>query len=200
MYRVYSLKHGYDSFNPGYGNSRFAPFRDAPGTLVPALYLGEDEDVALLEFVFHEIGLSGDRVIYERELRERGLAYVATPARYRLVDLRDPALARLGLTRDQLVATDASHYRCTQEWASWLHDHPVRGAPAEGILWNSRKAELLPRSAPREVEVLFGDRVSPAPGSFPLQGPGVRNLFEGAGRVLIDAIAEPLEALIEPMA
>jgi hypothetical protein len=199
-FRVYELKYGYDGFNPGYGSSRFAPFADAAGHLVPALYLGEDEDVALLESVFHEVGLSSDRVIYERELRERGLAYVTTPGPHRLVDLRDPALTRVGLARDQLVATDAAHYPCTQEWAAWLHGHSFRGMHAQGLLWHSRKAELVPTSTRTEVEVLFGDRVSSAPGSFPLAGPGVRNLFEGEGRLLVDAIAEVLDAVVEPLA
>lgn len=199
-FRVYALRHGYDSFNPGYGSTRFAPFVDSAGQPVPALYLGEDEDVALLESVFHEVGLVGDRVIYERELRERGLAYVTTPGAHRLVDLRGPALALLGLAREQLVATDGAHYPCTQEWAAWLHGHTFRGRRAQGLLWHSRKAELVPSSEPREVEVLFGDRMTSTPGSFPLAGPGVRNLFEGEGRMLVDAIAEVLDAVIEPLA
>lgn len=200
VFRVYALEYGYDSFNPGYGSTRFAPFADATGQPVPALYLGEDEDVALLESVFHEVGLVGDRVIYERELRERSLAYVTTPGTYRLVDLRDPALVHLGLAREQLVATDAVHYPCTQEWAAWFHGRSLKGRQVQGLLWHSRKAELVPGSVPREVEVLFGDRVASMPGSFPLAGPGVRNLFEGEGRLLVDAIAEVLDATIEPLA
>lgn len=199
MYRVYPLKHGYDSFNPGHGNTRFAPFADSSGCQVPTLYLGEDELVALLESVFHEVGISGDRVIYERALRERGLAHVRTPAVIRLVDLRDPALSKLGLTRHQLVATDSAHYPCTQEWAAWLHRHPVRRRQAQGLLWHSRKAELMPGSPSREVAVLFGDRVSSAPGAYELMGPGVRTLLDGHGRLLVDDLAEQLNALIEPI-
>ncbi|MDA8264988.1 MAG: RES family NAD+ phosphorylase [Actinomycetota bacterium] len=199
MYRVYSLKHGYDSFNLGYGNTRFAPFSDNKGTEVPTLYLGEDELVALLESVFHEVGTSGDRVIYERALRERGLAYVRTPAAFHLVDLRDPALALLGLSRDQLVATDSGHYACTREWAVWLHGRLIRRRQADGLLWHSRKAELVLGSAPREVVVLFGDRVPSTPGAYQLEGPGVRNLLEGEGRLFVDGLAEELEAYIEPL-
>ncbi len=43
--------------------------------------------------------------------------------------------------------------------------------------------------------LLFGDR---APTDYRLVGPGVRNLVEGAGAVLVEEIAETLDALIEP--
>jgi hypothetical protein len=193
---VYRFALGSDELNPGFGESRFAPFEDELGPLVPTLYAGEDETVALLESVFHEVGMVGERIVYERELRERGLAYLSTPRRLVLLDLRDAELARLGVRRDQLVSTDAAHYPCTREWAQWLHALAPGGTRADGIVWHSRKAELVPHSPPREAVLVFGDRLPASRGDFALVGPGVRNLVEGPGRLLVDQIAEDLGALV----
>jgi hypothetical protein len=45
------------------------------------------------------------------------------------------------------------------------------------------------------VMILFGDR---APHDYRLVGPGVRNLVEGIGALLVEEIAETLDALVEP--
>lgn len=196
FYRVYRLAFGYDSFNPGRGDTRFAPLR-AGETLVATMYGGSDEATVLLESVFHDVHARvRDRVVYERTLRQHGLAYVRAPRPMQLVDLRDGALPGLGLHRHQLVATTAQHYPCTREWSERLHRFATG---ADGLLWDSRQAELRPGLDHRgEAFMLFGDRAPAGPGSYPLAGPGVRNLTEGAGRLLVDEIAERLDARIEP--
>ena len=40
--RCYDSTWGYDEPNPGFGDTRFAPFRDAAGTFVPTMYLAEN--------------------------------------------------------------------------------------------------------------------------------------------------------------
>lgn len=162
------------------------------------LYGGADPIVVLLESVFHDVHhATRDRVVYERLMRELGLVYLRTPRRLRLIDLRDPALAHLGLERHQLVSTSAGHYVCTRAWATFLHSRRIGGVEPEGLVWHSRQAELA-GGDPVEVFMLFGDRAPSTPGSYPLTGPGVRNLTEGPGRVLVDEIAEHLNARIEP--
>lgn len=199
FYRVYELKYGYDAFNPGLGDTRFAPF-GAAGTPVPTLYGGADEETVLLETVFHDVHHAvGSRVIRERDLLNRGLAFLSSETALRLVDLRDEALTDLGLDRHQVVSTTAAHYPCTREWAVWCHARRPGGRPPAGIVWNSRQAELR-GGPPREVFVLFGDRVPTAPGTFPLVYPGVRNLTEGPGRLLVDRLAVELDALVDPLA
>ncbi len=93
FHRVYRVRHGVDEFNPGVGDTRFAPLVD--DVPVPTLYGGEDETVALLESVFHDVTLGADRIIYRTMLRERGLAHLAAPRELQLIDLRDEALAEL---------------------------------------------------------------------------------------------------------
>jgi hypothetical protein len=195
FHRVYRLRRGFAEFNPGLGDTRFAPLiYEAP---VPTLYGGEDETVALLESVFHDVSLAADRIIYQATLRERGLAHLAARRDLRLIDLSDEALGELGLSRSQLVTSGPDHYACTRQWSRWLHEQRPEGEAPDGLVWHSRQAELTGRDS-RSVMILFGDRAPTDAGSYRLVGPGVRNLVEGVGAVLVEEIAETLDALIEP--
>ena len=197
--RGFEFTWGYDSFNPGVGDTRFAPFTTAAGGAVPTLYGGVGDVVVLLETVLHYVHHEvADRIIYEAIVRRWGLAFVRIPRDLVVVDLRDEALDELGLSRAQLITTTAEHYGCTRQWAQWLHAHRIGRTKPAGILWHSRQAELHEPSIRREAFVLWGDRAPSGPGVYPLTGPGVRNLTEGTGRVLLDQLAEDLDARIEP--
>lgn len=197
--RAFQLKWGYDSFNPGFGDTRFAPIGRSTGHAIPTLYGGVDDVGVLLETVFHDVHHQvADRVIYEALVRRWGLAFVRLPRALTVIDLRDGALAAAGLTRGQLVTTTAEHYPCTRVWSRWLHDQRVEGRHPDGLLWHSRQAELHPSSPPREVFLLWGDRAPSGPGNYPLASPGVRNLTEGPGRMLLERLAEDLDARVEP--
>jgi hypothetical protein len=122
------------------------------------------------------------------------------------MDLRDVALAQLGLTREQLVATLPLHYRCTREWAHALHarGHVGGGLPI-GLLWNSRIAEIaqadsilfddILEGVPSEVFVLFGDRIVTDSAAF---APSDRqeNLAANDARSLVESISSQLRATI----
>ena len=152
----------------------------------------------LLESVLHDVHHdAADRVVYEAIARTWGLENVRLPRALALLDLRDDALVRLGLERGQLVSAAAAHYPCTREWAVWLHGQSVRGVAPDGIVWHSRRAELVP-SERHEVFVLFGDRAPSVPGAYPLTPAGFRNLTDGPGRVTLERLAEALDARIEP--
>jgi RES domain len=192
--RGYQLKFGYDAFNPGFGDTRFAPFQTSAGTAVPTMYAATDDIGVLLETVLHDVHHDvGDRVVYESIVRKWGLAYIRLPVDLRLIDLRDEALEALGFDRGQIVATTTEHYECTREWSTWLHAHKR----SHGIVWHSRQAELHAQGAQREVVLLFGDRVPTTAGAYALAGPGVRNLIEGPGRIVLERLAEELDARIE---
>jgi hypothetical protein len=49
-----------------------------------------------------------------------------------------------------------------------------------------------------EVLVLFGDVYPSGRGTWPLTGPGISNIYEGPGRLLIDEVAVDLDAVVEP--
>ncbi len=196
LYRVYDGTWGYDEHNPGKGDTRFAPIDD-PETKkrLPNMYLGETPTTVLLESVFHDVHEDGSNVIYEQHLSQKLLAHVQVPVDATLGDLRDSQLSALGLQRHQVVSSPAEHYPCTRRLAVIALAQP-HNPPLQGLVWHSRQAELA-RKPPQEVIVLFGDRYPSKRGQWQRIGPGSQNLYQGPGRVLVDAIAVELEAVIE---
>lgn len=202
--RVYATDHPPESFNAsGLGSTRFAPLFDGAEQPIEHLYAASRRTVALLETVFHDVHDDAPRIIYEAtDLVGRGLVPVTVQRDLRLVDLRDPALAALGLARRQLVATTAAHYPCTREWADALRDAVLGEEHAAGLLWHSRVAELaredshllddLLHGEPAEVLLLWGDRAGAA--SIVQAGPALEDLVAGQGRLLVDEIATQLDA------
>jgi hypothetical protein len=171
------------------------------------MYAARAQTVALLETTFHDVHHTGARIISEpTQLASRGLVAITVPEQLALVDLSDEGLGRVGMSRDQLVATTPEHYACTREWAVALHERRYGGYRAAGLLWRSRVAELAEADSmlfadllrlAGEVVVLFGDRV---PGSADwLPGdPHYEDLSVGEGRLLAEQIAEQLGAVIVP--
>ena len=199
LYRVYDGTWGDDEHNPGFGDARFSPFDDiGDGHRVPSMYVAATPVAALLETVFHEVHHSSSRIIYQRDLRGKLLAHLTLPTAARVGDLRDPELVRLRLSREQVVSSPAEHYPCTRRLAVAAR---AQDGSLQGLIWHSRHAELAGQPAAAggtAVLVLFGDSFPSGRGSWPLTGPGIRNLFEGPGRLLIDQVAEDLDARVEP--
>jgi len=191
----------------GRGDARFSPLRVGEST-IPTMYAASSQTVALLESAFHEVHELGSRIVSERlRLAPRGLVAITVPASLPLIDLRDEALERLGLGREQLVATSPEHYPCTRQWAGALHARRPGGITPAGVAWHSRIAELaaadsllladlLPHSS--EVCILFGDRVPTDPAGWRPGDPHFDDLTSGAGRLLAEQIAEQLGAVIVP--
>jgi hypothetical protein len=197
LYRVYDGTWGYDEYSPGKGDTRFAPIDDpATGKRLPHMYLGETPTTVLLESVFHDVHEDGSNIIYEQHLSEKLVTHVRVPVDATLGDLRDLQLEDLGLQRREVVSSPAEHYPCTRRLAiaalAQSHDPPL-----QGLIWHSRQAELA-RKPPEEVMVLFGDNRYPSErGKWKRFAPGSQNLYEGPGRLLLDAIAVELKAVIE---
>lgn len=197
-YRVYSATWGYDEFNPAYGDARFSPIDDPEtGDRLPSMYLAATPAAALLETVFHDVHQSSARIVYERDLRGMLLAHVRTPVAARLGDLRDPELARLGLSREALVSSTSEHYPCTRRQAITALGQRCGARRLHGLIWHSRQSELAGRE-PVEVIVVFGaERYPTSRGHWKLFGPGASSLYEGPGRLLVDEIAESLSATVD---
>jgi hypothetical protein len=199
LFRVYNTTWGYDEHNPGFGDARFSPIDDpTTDNRLPSMYLAATPTAALLETVFHDVHQDSGRTIYERHLREHLLAHVRVPATATLGDLRDDELQRLGLQRGEIVSSPAEHYPCTRRLAIAALRQPHGKRTLQGLIWHSRQTELA-GDPPTEVVVLFGQpRYSSRRGSWRRVGPGSQNLYEGPGRLLVDDIAETLDAVIEP--
>lgn len=194
-FRVYDARDGYSHPNPGYGDTRFAPFDSlSTGKRVPSLYLADSLTAALLETSLHDVHEQEQRVVSEMSLLGKLHARVIPPAPLHLVDLRDPQLALLGLDRKSVSSSSAEHYPCTRIVARAIHAAPKEPA---GIVWNSRQAELNGIQH-GTVAVVFADRVHGARDSWKL-GPyrdASGSLLEGAGRLALDDLAESLRVTI----
>lgn len=209
FHAAYRRSHWPGLFNAsGVGNARFSPLA-VGGATVPTLYGATTQTVALLESCFHAVHELATRLISEPlDLAPRGLVALSVPALLPLIDLSNDALARLGLTRAQLVATTPEHYACTREWAVTLHGRRIGGVLPVGLLWQSRIAELAQEdslllgdllSVASDVFVLFGDRVPPDPAAWSPGDPHYDDLTIGDGRLLAEQIAEQLGAVIVPI-
>ena len=209
FHTAYRRVHWPALFNPsGAASARFSPVAVA-GATVPTLYGAATQTVAMLESCFHGVHELSTRTISEPlDLAPRGLVALNTPSPLPLIDLSNGALARVGLTRAQLVATTPEHYACTREWAVALHDRRIGGVAPAGLLWQSRIAELAQAdslllgdllSVASEVFVLFGDRVSSESAGWHPGDPRYDDLTSGNGRLLAEQIAEQFGAVIVPI-
>jgi len=155
LYRVHPANYRASQFNPNrelQRGGRFHPFTDVQGLPVPTLYAADAIDGALSETVFHHVAGGGGRLLRSR-LRGLVLSALLTRDELLLVDLSGHGLRRLGLSRAQLLETDASDYLRTAQWAQALHR--CNGA-IQGLMWISRQFD---RST---AMVFFGDRIDPA--------------------------------------
>jgi hypothetical protein len=203
LFRGHKRVHPPDALVPGLGDSRFAPLHG-----VSHAYVSNRATPALLESAFHDATSPQPR-IYPHRLAAWSLGRVRLLADVRLVDLRDPELARLGLDRGQLVTALPAHYPCTRQWAAALHDRHAGGHPTHGLLWHSRQAELhaaanhnpltadlLGSGETTEVAVLYAP---PSPSRLledTGQGPG--SLAHGGGERFAMAVGNLIGAAIYP--
>jgi hypothetical protein len=90
------------------------------------------------EIVCHDVPIRGGKQLAHAQLVHR--LVVALVARrdllldLLLVELTGDGLRRLGLTRGELIESDARSYPRTAAWARALHDHCAR---VDGLLWIS---------------------------------------------------------------
>ena len=149
--RIHDEKYGSTQFNPtSAGNARFSPIA-AKGKIIPTLYGGSTFECAAMETVFRDIPYSPGFKAFDKNKLQGKRASIIIPTRdLRLIDLANTALRKLGITRNQLVDSDAADYPNTRPWAVALHEQfPL----ADGLVWVSRQDDAA------HAVVLFGGRV-----------------------------------------
>jgi hypothetical protein len=120
--------------------------------VIPTLYAGTTLDCALMETVFHDVPYAAVPKMLSKAKHVAGRSHSSLKFRVdlTLVDLSTICLRRLGISRSQLIDTDASHYDESREWALALHEqYPA----AQGLKWTSRQDDTA------LALVLFGDRI-----------------------------------------
>lgn len=185
--RCHDVRFGATEFNPGHGRGRFHPFVDGSGNVVPTLYAADRLEGALSETIFHDIPVRGEgkrlrRVRFDPFL----VSSLACERELTLVQLHGYGLSRIGVSRAELIETEADGYAGTVAWARALHAADAR---IDGLLWVSRQHDES------HALVLFGDRVqrsdlrvvkSPLPLGFGEGLSAVEHAAEQAGILLHD--------------
>jgi hypothetical protein len=122
------------------------------GTVIPTLYAGTTLDCALMETVFHDVPYAaGSKTLSKaRHVAGRFRSSLRFRTDLTFVDLSTISLRRLGVSRSELIDTDASQYSRTREWALALHE---QCRAAQGLKRISRQDDTA------MALVLFGDRV-----------------------------------------
>lgn len=155
VHRVHPDIFGPLAFNPtNFGWARFSPLI-VSGAVIPTLYAGTTLDCALMETVFHDVPyVAGPKTLAKAQhVKGRSSSQVRFLADLTLIDLSTISLRKLGITRAELIDSDASHYVETQQWAVALHE---QFPAAQGLKWTSRQDDTA------TALVLFGDRVNVA--------------------------------------
>lgn len=180
--RCHHSAYGATEFNREPGLSqRFRPFVARRRT-VPTLYGSETLDGALSETLFHTVPLGGpDRRVRLSRFDPWLLSRLSPRRDLRLADLRDRALARLDITREELIESPASTYPETAGWASALYHCPLE---PDGLVWNARQGDqdpaliLFQRGRVKRQDLSIEQRPIPL-----AVGPGLELAYEVAERV-----------------
>jgi len=135
------------------GDARFSPLVTSAGDAIPTLYAGTTLDCALMETVFHDVPFAAGLKNWSKATHVAGKVYstIKVNRNLALIDLSAIPLHKLGISRNELIESDSSHYAETRAWALALHD---QYSNAEGLTWTSRQAD------PARAVILFEDRLA----------------------------------------
>lgn len=135
VYRPSARIHGH-SFNPGLGDTRFAPLTGVRGKPVATYYAAATPRAAYLESILHDVSLEPPGVVDLAALGTYRIATIELPARIRCVSFHTPFLPRLNLSRSQLIDSPSLCYPETRAWAQAAFDQRRR---AQGVIYSSRR-------------------------------------------------------------
>lgn len=158
IFRVHSDKYAGNEFNPGKGSTRFAHFKSL-GNIVPSLYGAETINAAICETLLHDVPLAGGLLTLD-DYAHKTMTAIKTQRELNLAMLMGPGLRALGLTQQDITATNGNVYSKTVLWAEAAHK-----AGFDGLVWMSARENTA------EAYVFFGDRVKE--NDFSLTGHGL---------------------------
>ncbi len=152
LHRIHKSELRAAQFNPGLGApTRFAPFTDAAGAMVPSLYGGMTRESAAFESIFHDIEPSAAfKTVRLDTVTSRSVSRVSVARDLRLAPLFAPDLKAWSIARTDLIETPKNTYDQTVLWAQAIH---AADPTIEGLIWTSRQCD------PICCVALFGDRV-----------------------------------------
>lgn len=151
LFRLHASKLSGDQFNPGSGTSRFAPFKDENGRIIPTLYASTTFDGAAYETLFRERPAMY-QAFPRQKLDDRAESRLLTTREVNLVALFTPELAAWNIKEEDLFTFDEGQYSlCRLPAAKIWNENP----DADGMVWSSV------RDSSANAMMLFEDRVAP---------------------------------------
>ncbi|CEE90667.1 RES family NAD+ phosphorylase [Xenorhabdus nematophila] len=137
-------------FNPGKGNARFSPCKNAQGIPIPTIYGGENISVAVMETVYHDVPTGCNNLPFDLGKLDKLVYSQLTPnVDLIIVDINVRLLRKWGLEPKDVLFSDAENYSRTQVLASQIYqDNPT----AQAIIWTSKQHG-------DKAIMLFGDRL-----------------------------------------
>lgn len=152
LWRIHAGKLAGDTFNPGFGASRFAPIGPVRKR-VPTAYAAEGFEAAVYETIFHDLDPTQTFKTFPlSRLADVRCSVLRVASPLALRSFLAPDLMKLGVARTQLIDTPAREFPDTRRWSAALHRKDVA---THGMVWESRP---YPSS---QAMMLFGDRVPP---------------------------------------
>jgi hypothetical protein len=106
-----------DSYNEGWGDTRFAPIRQADGSPAHTYYAASTVRCAMLESVLHDVPLQPPGVFDIARLKHFHLATIDIAEPIQAVSFHSLYLPKLHLSRTLLIDSPAACYRDTRPWA-----------------------------------------------------------------------------------
>lgn len=125
-----------DTFNEGWGQTRFAPVRNAAGTNVHTYYAASTIRCAIMESVLHDVSLAAPQPFRMSRLHRFHLATIELTQPLPAVSFHSPFLEALKLSRTQLIESLPAYYDRTREWSEAVY---VQEANAAAIMYGSRR-------------------------------------------------------------
>ncbi len=178
--RVHDRSYKETEFNASPNPSaRFRPIGDP---IVPTLYAGLDEHVAIAEGLFHDVPIRPKlaRRSPLAGLEGRVISELSPTRELTLIALHGYGLQRLGVTHGELIETPAAAYAWTARWSQTLH---AACPQADGLIWMSR------RFTGRAALMLWQGRGRVQIGDLAMSAPA-QPLWEGPGRELALKVAK----------
>lgn len=125
-----------DSFNEGWGDTRFAPIYQSDGKPVHTYYAASTAECAFMESVLHDIPLEPAGQFDVDELVHFRIVELKLPATLNCVSFHTPYLPKLKLNRSQLIDSLPVHYPETRAWAQAAYQ---QRPDAQAIAYGSRR-------------------------------------------------------------
>lgn len=152
LFRCHDGAYGATEFSPGEASARFSPVLGADGKPVPVLYAAETFDAVVAETAFRNVPVRGAaRRVFVSTLVSLVVSEIETQRPITVVQLYGFGLARLGVTRPELIDSDTVDYPGTQRWSQALYDHD---ADLAGLSWMARQHDTS------RALMFYGDRVA----------------------------------------